>query len=168
MSPANVKYIIEHNLEVDPTKVEVCPNSIEVIDKSVDAETRVAIRNEYGLPIDKKIFVYGGNLGKTQGIPFLIECLKKCEDIVHWLLVIRYSIKLLSGVARTAISYSIYLGGGVGSGKDSLFKIKKFFIRGDLSHFYIGKRIYDQRKYEELLAMRTDIKNEGFFPKYRG
>ena len=31
--------------------------------------------------MDKKVFIYGGNLGKPQGIPFLIECLKKCEGI---------------------------------------------------------------------------------------
>ena len=83
MSPANVQYVLNHNPEVDPNKVEVCPNSIEVIDKSIDAETRVAIRNKYGIPVDKKVFVYGGNLGKPQGIPFLIECLKtqRNEDI---------------------------------------------------------------------------------------
>lgn len=81
MSPANVRYVIDHNPEVDPAKVEVCPNSVEVVDKSVNEETRTAIRNKYGIPLDKKVFVYGGNLGKPQGIPFLIECLRKCEGI---------------------------------------------------------------------------------------
>ena len=33
------------------------------------------------LYLDKKVFVYGGNLGKPQGIPFLIECLKKCKNV---------------------------------------------------------------------------------------
>lgn len=81
MSQANVDYVIRHNPEVDPKIVEVCPNSVEVIDKSIDAKTREAIRNKYGIPLDKKVFVYGGNLGKPQGIPFIIECLKKCADI---------------------------------------------------------------------------------------
>jgi len=81
MSQANVDYVIKHNPEVDPTIVEVCPNSIDVIDKSVDPETRKTIREKYGIPLDKKVFVYGGNLGKPQGIPFLIECLKKCKKI---------------------------------------------------------------------------------------
>ncbi len=81
MSQANVDYVIKHNPEVNPEKVEVCPNSIEVIDKSVDEVTRKTIRVKYGIPLDKKVFVYGGNLGKPQGIPFLIECLKKCFDI---------------------------------------------------------------------------------------
>lgn len=77
MSQANVDYVLKHNPEVDPTKVEVCPNSIEVQDMTVTAEERNAIRNKYGIPQDKKVFVYGGNLGKPQGVPFIIECLKK-------------------------------------------------------------------------------------------
>ncbi len=81
MSKANVEYIISHNPEIDKKKVEVCPNCVEVIDRSVDFETRKKIRNKYELPLDKPIFVYGGNLGKPQGIPFLVECLKRCGDL---------------------------------------------------------------------------------------
>ena len=81
MSQANVDYVIRHNPEVDHDKVEVCPNSIEVIDKSVDETTRDRIRAKYEIPLDKKVFIYGGNLGKPQGIPFLIECLKKCSGV---------------------------------------------------------------------------------------
>ncbi len=76
MSQANVDYVIRHNPEVDPSVVEICPNCIEVLDKSIDSETRKIIREKYGIPLDKKVFVYGGNLGKPQGIPFLIECLQ--------------------------------------------------------------------------------------------
>lgn len=81
MSPANVKYILSHNTDIDPDTVEVCPNSIEVDDKGVDRKTRIAIRDKYGIPLKKTVLVYGGNLGKPQGIPFLIECLKSCGDI---------------------------------------------------------------------------------------
>lgn len=81
MSQANVDYVINHNPEVDPKIVEVCPNSVEVIDKSVDEDTRREIRKKYGIPLDKRVFVYGGNLGKPQGISFIIECLKKTKDI---------------------------------------------------------------------------------------
>ena len=81
MSQGNVDYVVKHNPEVNPEIVEVCPNCLEVIDKSVDKETKRQIREKYGIPLDKKVFVYGGNLGKPQGIPFLIECLEKCKDI---------------------------------------------------------------------------------------
>ena len=79
MSQANVNYILEHNPEIDPNIVEVCPNSVEVIDMSVEEEIRKDIRRTYKIPLDKKVFVYGGNLGRPQGINFMIECLKSQE-----------------------------------------------------------------------------------------
>lgn len=81
MSEANVKYVVNHNSDINPEIVEVCPNSISIIDKSVDTVTREQIRKKYDIPLEKKVFVYGGNLGKPQGIPFLIDCLEKCSAI---------------------------------------------------------------------------------------
>lgn len=84
MSQANVDYVLKHNPEIDPQKVEVCPNSVEVIDMSVDGKTKAEIRRKYYIPLNKRVFVYGGNLGKPQGIDFMIECLKsqeKNEDV---------------------------------------------------------------------------------------
>jgi len=75
MSPANVKYVIKHNPELDASRVELCPNSYEIV-PIVKKTKRNAILQKYGLPTDKPIFIYGGNLGKPQGISFLIECLK--------------------------------------------------------------------------------------------
>lgn len=63
---------------------------------------------------------------------------------------------------------TLYMGGGVGSGEDSLFKFKRAFYKGELNHFFIGKRIYSTEKYNELLGIRTEIDNPGYFPKYRG
>lgn len=40
--------------------------------KSID---RNVVREYYKLPKDKKIFVYGGNLGKPQAVNFIIKCL---------------------------------------------------------------------------------------------
>lgn len=81
MSPANVRYVIEHNPEVDPKKVEICANSYNLVE---DAETeeglKESVRVYHKLPTDKTIFLYGGNLGKPQGIPFLIECLRANKD----------------------------------------------------------------------------------------
>lgn len=63
---------------------------------------------------------------------------------------------------------TLYLGGGVGSGEDSLFKFKRAFFKGELNHFFIGKKIYNQKKYDKLLSLRTEIKYPGYFPMYRG
>lgn len=79
MSPANVEYVLNHNPEIDASRVEVAPNSIELnVNANLnpnDNENKGRIREKYGLPLDKPVFIYGGNLGKPQGIPFLIECL---------------------------------------------------------------------------------------------
>lgn len=61
---------------------------------------------------------------------------------------------------------TLYLGGGVGSGEDNLFKFKRAFYKGDLNRFYIGKKIFNQEKNDELVSMREPTEN-GFFPKYR-
>jgi hypothetical protein len=68
MSPRNVTYLLEKNADIPSEKVEVCPNSIEPIDKeTVSREKRNSLQ-----PLT---FLYGGNLGKPQGIPFLLDCL---------------------------------------------------------------------------------------------
>lgn len=80
MSEANVDYVLKNNPQIDKNKVEVCPNSIEPVDMSVSTEVRNSLRKQYDIPLDKKVFVYGGNLGKPQGIPFLIDCLRSQKD----------------------------------------------------------------------------------------
>ena len=73
MSEANKKFILQHNPSIDANKVEVNPNSIEPKVFSFNEQEKRAIRIKYRLPTDKKIFVYGGNLGKPQGIDFLLD-----------------------------------------------------------------------------------------------
>lgn len=88
MSPANERYILTNNPEIPAEKVGSCPNSSIIEDVSVDNATRVSIREKYGIPLDKKVFVYGGNLGKPQGIPFLINCLNKQKNTGNYFLII--------------------------------------------------------------------------------
>ena len=76
MSPANIKYILEHNHEIVKGKVELCPNCVEFCDLRISETEKRAVRGLYNLPIDKCLFVYGGNLGKPQGIAFFIQCLQ--------------------------------------------------------------------------------------------
>lgn len=80
MSAANVNYLLNHNVGIADGSVGLCPNSIEPIDMSLSREELKVMRNKYGIPTDKKVFVYGGNLGKPQGIPFLIDCLRSQKD----------------------------------------------------------------------------------------
>ena len=90
MSPANVKFVLDHNNFVDPKTVEVAPNSIELTEQvKLPKEDKEEIRKKYKLPLDKPILIYGGNLGKPQGIPFLVECLdaNKNREDCHFLII---------------------------------------------------------------------------------
>lgn len=81
MSPANVRYVLTHNPNVSADKVEIAPNSVDLTpDEPINEEESSAILTKYGLPTDKPIFIYGGNLGIPQGIPFLIDCLEANSD----------------------------------------------------------------------------------------
>lgn len=79
MSPANVEYLLKHNSFVDKNRAEVAPNAHELIERKMEdgqeEAERYYIRKKYDLPTDKPIFIYGGNLGKPQGIDYLIKCL---------------------------------------------------------------------------------------------
>lgn len=76
MSKANEEYLLQHNPEINADIVGICPNAIKPRALSSDAGGRIKMREKYGLAEDKTVFVYGGNLGKPQGIPFIIECLR--------------------------------------------------------------------------------------------
>lgn len=77
MSEKNRQYLVE-NSNIDSKIIDICPNSIKIRDPiTVDS---TSIRNKYGLPVDKTIFVYGGNLGVAQGIDFIISCLSNNES----------------------------------------------------------------------------------------
>ena len=86
MSPANVEYVLKHNTEIEGRRVEVAPNSIDLADADIMLldkkelrlkmmDERYYIRKKYNLPTNLPILIYGGNLGKPQGIDYLIKCL---------------------------------------------------------------------------------------------
>lgn len=81
MSQANVDYLLAHNRDIPPTKAHVLPNSIKPRDYPVEAENRGRIRASHGIPSDAVVFMYGGNMGKPQDIPFVVQCLRKTAKL---------------------------------------------------------------------------------------
>lgn len=62
---------------------------------------------------------------------------------------------------------TLHLGGGVGSGEDSLFQFKKAFYRGESRRYHIGKKTFLPEASQSLTALRGDLPESGFFPRYR-
>ena len=67
---------------------------------------------------------------------------------------------------------TFHLGGGVGSGEDNLYKFKIAFNRFSDCQFSIAKHVFDNEKYDELVAERASRdaefdKESKFFPLYR-
>ena len=88
MSPANVAFVLKHNPDVNPQKVEVNPNTIEPVTFNYSEEEKSSIRMKYAVPVDKKVLVYGGNLGKPQGLVFLLETIKETTNKDAFFLIV--------------------------------------------------------------------------------
>lgn len=88
MSPANVAFVLKHNPDVNPQKVEVNPNTIEPVTFNYSEEEKSSIRMKYAVPVDKKVLVYGGNLGKPQGLVFLLETIKETKNEDAFFLIV--------------------------------------------------------------------------------
>jgi glycosyltransferase involved in cell wall biosynthesis len=80
MSPANVNYLLKHNPEIPPETVEVNPNSIELTGNFVTEAEKLQIRKKFNIPGKAVVFVYGGNLGKPQGLDFLTKVVQASKD----------------------------------------------------------------------------------------
>lgn len=88
MSKANVDYVLKHNPIISAKKVEINPNTIEPIIVVEDNSEKITVKNKYNLPLDKKLFVYGGNLGKPQGIDFLLETIESNSNPKVFFLIV--------------------------------------------------------------------------------
>ena len=87
MSPANAEYVLAHNPEVGRERVEVCPNSVEPVAEGKPVD-RAAVLGRLGIPSDKTVFIYGGNLGRPQGVDFLLEVLGANERLANSFIVV--------------------------------------------------------------------------------
>lgn len=130
MSPANVKYVLEHNKFIDRNKIEVCPNCIKPLNVKISKEQLKNVRIKYDIPIDKKIFVYGGNFGKPQGIAFFLKCLERCKRIND--------------------AFFLIVGGGTEADK-----IKKFIKNNQIENAKIIDAL--PKKDYEILASACDV-----------
>lgn len=67
---------------------------------------------------------------------------------------------------------TFHLGGGVGSGEDNLYKFKAAFNKVSNYQFSIGKQVFDEEKYNQLVEIRRNSDpafndQSSYFPLYR-
>lgn len=94
MSPENINYLLKNNNYILPSKVEVNPNSIHPKAKFDKEFAKKLLRQKFNIDTSQTIFLYGGNLGISQGVEFLIEI-------------------LLSNNTKTSNAFFVIIGSGV-------------------------------------------------------
>lgn len=80
MSEANVRYVIDNNSILASKEIEVNPNSIEPREFIIDEEIKFTVREKLKISPEAVVFIYGGNLGKSQGLDFYLEILKSRKN----------------------------------------------------------------------------------------
>lgn len=88
MSQANADYIRSHEPQIPTEKIHISPNSFEPETVCVTEEQKLQLRRRYGLPEEKKIFIYGGNIGRPQGVSHIIRCMKAAAEMEDCFFVI--------------------------------------------------------------------------------
>lgn len=126
MSQGNKEYVLAHN-NIDEFKVEIFPNSIYPMEENVKKVIKENIYNKYDINTNMILFMYGGNLGKPQGIDFLIEIAKIFDRIKNGYLLI------------------------VGSGTE-YDRIRKFVDRSNMKNIKLLS-LLPRKSYNELLEI---------------
>lgn len=121
MSPANCLYLLANNPDISKDKVEECPNSISP--KGTDSIISGATANIINFGNNYPVCLYGGNIGKPQGVDFILQ--------------------VLDAVIGLPVNICI-----VGSGTESLKLHKWLDSHGDVNNvrFFdaVNKESYDQ------------------------
>lgn len=78
MSSANVKYVLEHNQQLGPEKVEIFPNTKKLA--SDYRPTGFPMRKKFGISPSDCLFLFGGNMGKPQYIELLRRLILDCKE----------------------------------------------------------------------------------------
>ncbi|MBC7087111.1 MAG: glycosyltransferase family 4 protein [Tissierellales bacterium] len=87
MSYGNVEYI-KNNNKLDGKQIEIFPNAIKPVRIQEPSIKNCDILIKYGIPKGKVIFIYGGNLGKPQGISFILSVIDNFYRVDNGFLLI--------------------------------------------------------------------------------
>lgn len=130
MSQGNINYLLKNYRNIERQKLSICPNSLMPEYYNVTEEQRNTIREKYGIPVNKRIFIYGGNLGKPQDVPFIVRCIKESATCKNAFFVV------------------------VGSGTE-YSTIEKFYCENKPSNLLVIKQL--PREEYDLLTAACDV-----------
>lgn len=125
LSDSAIEALRRLNPKLIDKKIEVNPNSCVLKNDKITKEQKAAILVKNKIPNDKTVFVYGGNLGKPQGIDFLLEIIKFNE-------------------VRKGNAYFVVVGDGT-----EYKKIEEYFVREGAKNSKLMRRL-DGRDFEDL------------------
>ncbi len=88
MSKANIEYLKTHEPWIDPNKITIMPNAVDVSQYERSFGAGKSVR-KLEVPDNKVLFLFGGNLGKPQGIDFFLKCLLELREYqpAHFLVI---------------------------------------------------------------------------------
>ncbi|MGP4079202.1 glycosyltransferase family 4 protein [Pseudalkalibacillus sp. R45] len=78
MSNANLQYVLDHNSWINSSKVEIFPNTKKMTD-SINAN-EFSMREQFGIPKESCVFLFGGNMGRPQYIDLLCKVIEECKN----------------------------------------------------------------------------------------
>lgn len=77
MSRANVEFLKRKQPQIPAEIIGICPNGILPSAALCRDGEKKALREKFSIPQTATVYLYGGNLGKPQGIDHLVNCLKE-------------------------------------------------------------------------------------------
>jgi glycosyltransferase involved in cell wall biosynthesis len=79
LSPANIKYLFNNNAELTEKIVHIVPNCMFPQERKMMTDKK-ALFSKYAIPLNAIHFIYGGNIGKPQGVDFITKCFYELKD----------------------------------------------------------------------------------------
>lgn len=88
MSEGNLEYIKKQHDFLVSKKLEIFPNAINPIKALEMCKKNNDILKKYNISNNQKLFIYGGNLGKPQGVDFIIDVINNFYKVKNGYLMI--------------------------------------------------------------------------------
>ncbi len=137
MSQGNIDFIVKHNQYLPKEKVVYFPNTQDATETALP--DRTLFEKNYSIPSDTCVFVFSGNMGIPQNIPFLQKAMLRFKDDVR--------------------VYFVAIGAGTEAGK-----LRSFIKENNFSNVRFFERL--PRDEYEVFAVNCDVGIVSLDPRF--